>query len=118
MIAADIDDCIEQTIAAVTHWAGQAAESLYDHLQNWEATFVQFNDDSVDQRTVRNWKVPTHRALQGVPAGIGDQTIYAQDVFRVVFQACCAAKFAQIDGRITTAQRNQFVTDWNTCWGF
>lgn len=118
MIAANINECISWSMPAVTHWAQSAADNLYEHLQNWETTFLQFLDNNENQRTVRNWKIPANYLLASIPNANQDQSEYISDVARVVFGACSAARFAQAAGRITNAQLTQFVGDWNTYWGF
>jgi hypothetical protein len=118
MIAADIDDCIGETQAAVQHWAQLVTENLRTQLQLWESTFVQFNDELETERTVRNWKIPTHEMIYRIPNANQDQTAYASDTFLAVYGAVCAVKYAEIDGRISTAQRDQVVADWNAAWGF
>ncbi len=118
MIAANIEAAIANTQTAVQHWAQDVTENLYTRLSNWESTFPQFDDAIEAERTVRNWKVPTHNVLARIPNALQDQSEYASDTFLVVYGAVCAARYAQVDGRITAAQRDQVLADWNTYWGY
>jgi len=118
MIAANIDQCIGYTQPAVIHWAETVTENLYEKLALWEAAFARFSDDNVQERTVRNWKVPTAYHMGRVPNADSDQSQYAAEVITTVYAACNAAHLAESAGRITTAQLTQFVADWNTAWSF
>lgn len=117
-MAADIDDTINYTLTHVQRIANDAAATLRDQLVIWWATFAQFDEESEPQRTVRNWSVPTQFLIDRLPDAVGAQTQSSSEAVMVVYQACCAAKYAAADGRITGAQLTQVVSDWNDAWGY
>lgn len=118
MIAGSLAEAAGSTMFAVQHWAQNPAINIHDNLANWESTFLQFDEESVDQRTVRNWKVPTAQVLASISNVAEEQTRFASDIAVVVYAAVCAAFFADADGRITPAQAAQVLADWNTYWGW
>jgi hypothetical protein len=117
MPAADIDEAIAESQAGVNRVAADVARNLWDAVNDWEATFLQFNDTIEAERTVRNWKVPAHRLLALIPNANQDQSEHANDTFLVVYGATCAVKYAAIDGRITGAQQAIYLAAWNNSWG-
>ena len=117
-IAVTIDDTIEYSFSHVQTVAMDVAQSLRAQLTVWASTFAQFDEEIEAQRTVRNWEVPTNLLIQQLPLPVGLQLEAMNEAWSVVWQACCAAKYAEIDGRITALQLAQVVADWNTAWGY
>ena len=101
--AADIDDTINLTVYNVTRLAVGQSSVLHAQLLDWWATFAQFDEDNEQQRTVRNWKVPTQFVLDRLPSEVTPHMEWCSDICMVVYQACCAAKYAAADGRTVAA---------------
>lgn len=116
-VAANIDAAIGLTQSHTRHAALDVLISLRTQLELWASTFVQFDDEDEDERTVRNWKVPTQHLLVRVPAGLGQQD-ELNEAMIVVYGGVCAAKYARLAGRITAAQLAQVLADWNTAWSY
>lgn len=117
--AADIDEAIGLTQFNVETVASDVGASLRVQLDLWmNGALAQFNDANENERTVRNWKVPTQHLLSRLPVAAGQQLAAQSDACLVVYKCVCAAKYAEAAGRITALQLAQVLAAWNAAWGF
>jgi hypothetical protein len=121
MAVANIDDAIRFT---PTNVYGQA--DLGAALDSWVAIFgptlptsgppyYPFDEQSEDQRTCRNWWIPSRRVRGELPSSGWLEPDY-EKVIDLVSDTLFAVKYARINGRITQDQEDAVVDQYNIAW--
>jgi len=119
--ATTTSECMQLAYRNVNHWAGQSlpADNLRAHAILFLDAFAHLSDDDDNERTVRDWKVPSAFIAYRLPTAFNSQTYeWVNDVALVVYNASVAAYWAQVENRISAADAAAFVAAWNTAWGF
>ena len=122
MPVANIDEAIDEVVYNV--W--QQSATLRDQLDVWLVIFSDYltpdgvnfyplDDASVNERTVRNWKIPSLRVRGELPAG-ACVTDEVQTVIEVVNRTLEAARYALAQGNITANQLDGIVYQYNLAW--
>ena len=105
-----IDDCIVDIPAVLD-------ASVVTRMGTWVSgvfgnSGIFANADTFNIRQVRNWYYPSLFAQGETTNDFNGKNIAVDIVTRVLF----AVKYAEINGYITTAQRDATVTAYNTAW--
>ena len=79
------------------------------------APFCPVDEAKADQRTVRNWQIPSQRVRGELPIGAAFPW-QSQTVIDVVNRTLQAVKFARQDGRISQDQEDGVVAQYNIAW--
>lgn len=126
-MAADIDEAIRDCDVDIAAISESAVRSLFNEMVAWiqgmftdpaTAIFSNTFEANADQRTVRDWVAPSFLALETIegPGNLDSTPFSAASVIDVVFRTLNAVKFAEINGRISTAQRDAVVVLYTARW--
>jgi hypothetical protein len=117
-MAVDIDeairDCDQDVAAKIATLLATMNTWIAGMFMSVTAIFGPDREPNADQRTVRDWVAPSIVARNTIeaPASVFAVTVVVDAVFRTLN----AVKFAQINGRITTAQRDAVVALYTATW--
>ena len=120
-MAADIDEAIADVVEDVSNNLDLARMNL------WLVTFtaaipgpgVAFNEESLDERSVRNWYAPTifiRDQLQSGVLGVIGESLSVIRVASIVSRTLFATKLARINSRITQDQEDSVVAQYTVAW--
>jgi hypothetical protein len=125
-MAVDIDEAIRDCDFDINAVSEDPLASLFAQMRDWirnmftnaTAIFGPDVEANANQRTVRDWVAPSFVALGMIEGtGLGQSTPFsASQVVDAVFRTLNAVKFAEINGRITTVQRDAVVTLYTATW--
>jgi hypothetical protein len=127
-VVANIDEAIDRVVENVQ--ANNA--TLLTEMQAWiQGMFVNpalfptpsnaWDEESADQRTVRDWVHPSLVVQQAYVGVVGfpvaGSIVDQNNTMDVLERTLKAVKFSKIQSRVTQAQEDDTVTLYNAIWG-
>jgi hypothetical protein len=117
MPAANIDEAIADVVTNVIIKAPVMATALSLWLVIFGPTISNpFDENKPGQRTVRDWQVPTRRAFGEIPdTGVSPDWL-TEEIISIVNATLEAVRAANAAGRISQAQEDDTVAQYNIAW--
>lgn len=121
MPVGNITEAIDEVVQSVS----LARATLNASLNSWISTVftealpgpgAPFNESSLENRVVRNWKFQSLIVFSELPADPNATQADAQKVTDLVFRTCNAVRTGQLAGDITANQRDSVVAQYNISW--
>jgi hypothetical protein len=117
MAVADINEAIDKVVENVLPKGATMAANLAQWLVLFGPTINNpFDENKPDERTVRDWQVPTRRAFGEIPDTGVSPIWLTEEIVTIVNATLEAVRAANAAGRITQAQEDDVVAQYNIAW--